>query len=339
MKKLWILFTALALLAVAIPAVAEVTTGAVFYWYGITDLSDPVNSDASVLKARIKVAGNLDDFNKISTELRWNNGGNTWDPAAVKIKTFKLDTDITGALGLDLPLTVKSTAGVWESDFTGWWYATRAGYTFVGGFNQDEQATGAGQLDLGIGPATLHYYQKFDMHTTMIGADVAFGPLGVWLAYKTDMSAFGDGAVNIETKFDSEFGDLGLGVYPGVKLDLASGEFLWDAGLKIGWKNMITAALSANGNSHHDAIDKLEAEAGVEFGQAAFWAAVYASLSHNTPSAIQGVDFMLSYKLGGATLYVGYVYVPADSLGEIPIDGGEWTSDFPGLYLGLKATL
>jgi hypothetical protein len=103
MKKLWILFTALALLAVAMPAVAvDVTSGAVFYWHGIAGMGDDPGA-AAVNKARIKLSGVVDEYNTISTELRWNNGGNTWDPAAVKIKTFKLATDITGALGLDLP--------------------------------------------------------------------------------------------------------------------------------------------------------------------------------------------------------------------------------------------
>jgi len=335
MKKLWILFTALALLAVALPAVAEVTTGAVFYWYGITDLADGANSDASLLKARIKVAGDLDEFNKISTELRWNNGGNTWDPAAVKIKTFKLDTDITGALGLDLPLTVKATAGVWESDFTGWWYATRAGYTFVGGFNQDEQAKGAGQLDIGIGPANLHYYQNFNFDTTMVGADVAFGPAGVWVAYKANPMTFADGEVNVEAKYEGTFGDLGLSVYPGVGLNLASGNFSWDAGVKAAYK-MITAAVSANGNSHHAAFDKLEAELGLAAGDAAFWVAGY--MSFWSGDAFQGLDLMGSYKLGASTLYLGYVIVPDTSAGGIPIDGWEWDTGTGGLYLGLKAS-
>jgi len=351
MKTLWILFTALALLAVAMPAIAEVTTGAVFYWYGITDLADATNGTANVLKARIKVAGDVDEFNKISTELRWNNGGNTWDPAAVKIKTFKLDTDITGALGLDLPVTLKSTVGVWESDFTGWWYATRAGWSFVGGFNQDEQAKGAAQLDIGIGPANIHYYQNMTFGTTMIGADAAFGPAGVWIAYKAEPQAFGDGALNAEIKYEGEFGDLALSVYPTVKYDLGASALGWNAGVKVGYK-MLTVAAGAGGTDP-DYFNLVEGELGAAFGNAALWVAFYDQFNVDKT---YGVDFMASYKFGAATFYLGYALAgdgwttqvpdPAkpgkfkySAANALPIDGWEWDTRTGGLYLGVKASL
>lgn len=336
MKKLWILFTALALLAVAMPAIADVTTGAQFYWYGITDLADAVNAKADVLKARIKVSGAVDEYNTISTELRWNSGvANNWDPAAVKIKTFKLATDLTGALMLDLPVSVKSTVGVWESDFTGWWYATRAGYSFVGGFNLDEQGDGAAQLDVGIGPVTLHYYQEMDLSTLMLGADAAFGPIAVWAALQAENQAVGDGAINVEAKYEGKFGDLALSVYPALHYDLAASALGWDAGVKVGYK-MLTVAASVGGTDP-DYFDKVEAEVGASMGNASLWATLYMSLA--ATDALQGVDLMASYKFGAATFYLGYLIYPDTATATIPIDAWEWDTTFGGLYAGVKCDL
>ena len=335
MKKLWILFTALALLAVAMPAIADVTTGAVFYWYGITDLADATNGGANMLKARILVSGAVDEFNTISTQLRWNNGGNTWDPADVKIKTFNLATDITGALGLDLPVTIKSTVGVWESDFTGFWYATRAGYSFVGGFNLDEQASGAAQVDLGFGPVTVHYYQEMDLTWMMVGADAAFGPIAVWAAMQAQNQAFGDGALNVEAKYEGKFGDLALSVFPALHYDLGLEALGWDVGVKAGYK-MLTIAASVGGTDP-DYFDKVEAEVGAAFGDASLWAALYMDLS--AADVLQGVDLMANYKFGAATFYLGYLIVPGTVVGVIPIDAWEWDTTFGGLYAGVKCSL
>jgi len=334
MKKLWILFTALALLAVAMPAIADVTTGAQFYWYGITDLSDATNGTAEVLKARIKVSGAVDEFNTISTQLRWNNGGGTWDPAFVKIKTFSLATDITGALGLDLPVTVKSTVGVWESDFTGFWYATRSGWGFVGGFNLDEQAIGAWQLDLGFGPVTLHWYEEADFNTMMIGADAAFGPIAIWAALQADGEAIGDGALNVEAKYEGKFGDLALSVYPALHYDLGLSQLGWDVGVKAGYK-MLTVGATVGGTDP-DYFDKVAAEVGAAVGNANLWAALYMDLSN--ADVLAGVDLMASYKFGAATFYVGYVIDGDNGVLAVPIDADEWTAD-AGLYVGVKCDL
>jgi hypothetical protein len=333
MKKLWILFTALALLAVAMPAVAvDVTSGAVFYWHGIAGMGDDPGA-AAVNKARIKLSGVVDEYNTISTELRWNNGGNTWDPAAVKIKTFKLATDITGALGLDLPVTIKSTVGVWESDFTAWWYATRAGWFFAGGFNEDEQKYGAAQLDIGVGPANIHLYQNF-LNTTMLGADAAFGPVGAWVAFKGPSDSLGDGALAVELKYEGKFGDLALSAYPALKYDLEASQLGWDFGVKVGYK-MLTVAASAGGTDP-DFFDKIEAEVGAAFGAAELWVAGYMSLAATDP--FQGLDIMASYKLGAATVYAGYMFCPDTTTVAVPVDGAEWDSTTGGLYLGVKCS-
>jgi len=335
MKKLWILFTALALLAVAMPAIADVTTGAQFYWHGITDLSDATNGSANVDKARIKVSGAVDEFNTISTELRWDNGaGNDWDPAAVKIKTFKLATDITGALGLDLPVTVKSTVGVWESDFTGFWYATRSGWGFVGGFNLDEQTNGALQLDVGFGPVTLHWYEEADFNAMMIGADAAFGPIAIWAALQADHEVLGDGALNVEAKYEGKFGDLALSLYPALHYDLGLSQLGWDVGAKVGYK-MLTVGATVGGTDP-DYFDKVAAEVGAAFGDAGLWAAVYMDLSN--ADVLSGVDLMATYKFGAATFYVGYVIDGDNHVLDVPIDADEWTAD-TGLYVGVKCSL
>jgi hypothetical protein len=171
--------------------------------------------------------------------------------------------------------------------------------------------------------------------TMMIGADAAFGPAAVWLAYKADAAAIGDGALNVEAKYEGKFGDLGLSVYPALHYDLAASALGWDAGVKVGYK-MLTVAASVGGTDP-DYFDKVEAEVGASAGNASLWAALYMSLA--ATDALQGVDLMASYKFGAATFYLGYLIVPDTSAGGIPVDGWEWASDFGGLYLGVKASL
>ncbi|OHD76697.1 MAG: hypothetical protein A2V99_19170 [Spirochaetes bacterium RBG_16_67_19] len=335
MKKLWILFTALALLAVAMPAIADVTTGAVFYWYGITDFDDATADVAKVHKARIKVAGDVDEYNKIATELRYGQAGGSWNGTDVEVQIFTLTTDITGALGLDLPVTIKSTVGVWESDFTSWWYVAN-GWGFVGGANDDNQINGAAQLDLGFGPATLHYYQNMGAgaeSTMMVGVDGAFGPVAAWLAYKAEAAALGDGALFVEAKYAGSFGDLALSIYPALKYDLAASALGWNVGVKAGFKMLTVGAVV--GGTDPDYFDKVAAELGAAFGNAGLRAAAYMDLSNT--DVLAGVDLMASYKFGAATFYLGYAIDGDNGVLTIPIDD-EWTAS-EGLYLGVKASL
>ncbi len=343
MKKVWILFTALALLAVALPAVADVTTGAQFYWWGITDLSDAVNSDSAMQKARIKISGNVDEFNTIATEFRFGNGDALvvapgvphvppdWDPAQVRVKKFNLTTDITGALGVKLPVTIKSVVGVWEADFYGS-YATRAGFSFVN-FNQydQNQVNGAAQLDLGIGPVTAHYYQDWDMVDMMAGLNGALGPVSFWLAYAK--TTYTPGNVSADAEYAAKFGDIALSVYPAVNYDLDASLLGWDAGVKVGYKQFTIAA--SVGGTDPDFFNNLEAEVGAAMGKAALWLAFYDKLAVDSSYA---VDIMGSYKFGAATFYLGYV-LAGDAAAGIPIDGGEWSTDNPGLYAGVKCDL
>jgi hypothetical protein len=346
MKKLWILFTALALLAVALPAVADVTTGAQFYWYGITDLSDAVNSKAAMAKARIKISGNVDEFNTIATEFRFGNGDQLvvgagvphvppdWDPAQVRVKKFNLATDITGALGLKLPVTIKSVVGVWESDFYGT-YATRAGWSFVNGNQYDQnQVNGAAQLDVGIGPVTAHYYQDWDMVDMMAGLNGAFGPVSFWAAYASTNYALGKGNISADAAYTAKFGDIALSVYPAVNYSLEFEALAWDAGVKVGFKQF-TVAASVGGNDT-DILDLLEAEVGAAMGKAALWLAFYDQFSVDSS---YGLDIMGSYKFGAATFYLGYVLAGDGVVKAIPVDGAEWDTKTGGLYAGVKCDL
>jgi len=339
MKKLWILFTALALLAVALPAAAEVTTGLVFYWHGITDFE--VTHDAVMDKARVKVAGDVDEFNKISSEIRWSDAGFGWDPALPRIKVFKLDTDITGAMGLDLPVTIKSQVGVWESDGMDYWYPTRGGFTWVGFAQLDQQqSSGAAQLDFGVGPVTLHYYQNMGAgadSNAWVGANGAFGPVAFWASYLANWNVgFGEGALEVDLKYDGKFGDLALTVYPSLNYNLGASQLAWSAGAKVGYK-MLTVAAAVGGSEATELFDKVEAEVGAAFGDAALWAAMY--MSTFAADAFQGLDIMASYKLGAATVFAGYVFCPDTTSIDVPVDGGEWVTQAGGLYLGVKCSL
>ena len=46
----------------------------------------------------------------------------------MRVRDLYLTTDVTGALGLDLPITIKTTIGKFEPGFTDWSYVSESGW-------------------------------------------------------------------------------------------------------------------------------------------------------------------------------------------------------------------
>jgi len=346
MKKLWILFTALAFLVVASPmfAVDHALTG---------DFELLFNREAGATgmglnMARLETTGHLDDFNTLYTELRYANPLSvfgTISPGTVTLKMFRLNTDLTGALGLNLPFTLKSQVGVWEEVITQWWNQDRAGYTWVNGsFDNDFSSSGAAQLDLGIGPVVIQYFQDFSLGEgtdgekpdSQIGAHGTIGPVSVAAEFGfNNLTGFSDGEFGVEAKYAATLAGIALAVAPEINYDLMNNaigkaEFKWDVGLSAAY-SMFKVAAGINGRTDK-MLDKLVVEAKVApIANLAIWAAMY--MSQSATNAFQGVDLMASYKFGVAEFLVGYV-IPGTDKTAIPIHAGDATVA-EGIYLGV----
>lgn len=333
MKKLWILLMALALVVGALPAFAvDTTIGGVIRWYGNPD---PTGT-ASVVATRLLTTTKLDDFNTIASQIRIYAGGYP-DASVVKAREFSLATDITGALGLKLPVTVKSKLGIWEAGLMQWFYASRDGYAYVnGGFDFDATSNGAAQLDVAVGPVTVSYLEQADLLKHQLGALAVVGPVSVWAGLKNDKHSTNLG---IDTKYEGKFGDFALTLYPGFNYAIEAKDWAWGFGVGASY-SMFSLAVDANGNNN-EAFDKMVAEVSVApVKDAALWVAMY--MKQSAENALQGVDIMGSYKFGAAKLMVGYLIggeAPAGYAAgaAIDIDGGN-TSMVNGLYLGVTAS-
>jgi len=354
MKKLTIL---LALVLLATTAFAlDVTTVGRFLWFGNWFSMDQkiVDSSGDISYGRIGWDLKVDDFNTINVRLRAEgiDWGSTDD---FYLKNFKLVTDITGALGLDLPITVKSTVGLFDTYFTGWWYASMSGWEhYYGGpnaastsgivpqenygmtwanrlVNVGQKSQGAVQFDVGVlEMVTLHAYTDLLGENVLLGADAAFGPVALWLAYgayaydyfdKTAVN-FAKGDLSIEAKVDfPEFVEgLKIGLYPYFRLGLGKvvpvgsfteeTPFTWGVGLSTDYPvfNMPVRLAAGVQGDNVAALDHMIFELSLVPVEAAkIWATAYVDTDSGRKKALTAFDIAASYKLGAANLILGYI--------------------------------
>jgi hypothetical protein len=353
MRKLWILLIALVLVVVGLPAfAADTTVKGNFLWMGN---GDPDYYAASLLKARVKFDTKVDDFNNIYVELRYDNGavidpGADWNPAGTRVKAFKLTSDLTGALGMkQLPFTLQLVAGVWESDFAYGYFATQCQYEGIGnGYDalytamyDQQQSSGAAQLNIGFGPANLHLYQNFTAGAsgaTMLGADATFGPVGVFVNYKAFPAVdFAKGTMSVEAKFAQNVGPIALSVYPAFQYNLDSELYAWD--VSAGGKyDKYGLAIGLQGDKD-TALRKVVGELNFNpTAKASLWVSVYMDMIDDAlrANAFQGLDIMGSYTFGATKIVAGYVIGGEDKY-LVPVYG--WNTTYRnGPYLGIDCS-
>jgi hypothetical protein len=373
MKKLTIL---LALVLLATTAFAlDVTTVGRFTWFGNWNSMDqklPMSS-GDISYGRIGWDLKVDDFNTVNVRLRAE-GITDWGVSDFYLKNFKLVTDITGALGLDLPITVKSTVGLFDTYFTGWWYASMSGWEhYYGGANALDADTGefttgmtwsnmlvnagqvhqgAVQLDVGVmEKVTLHGYTDLTGRYVMLGADAAFGPAALWVAYGAEGEWFGKGDLSIEAKVDlPEFVEgLTIGVYPYFRLGFdkvvpigftaKETPFTWGVGLGTGYKIFHLAAGVQGDNVA--ALDHMIFEASVVPIEAAkVWVSAFVDTNSGKADSLMAIDIAGSYNLGAAKVILGYI-IGGKALGtsnfSLPLYGDNaWYSN--GFYFGFDCS-
>jgi hypothetical protein len=326
MKKFWILLVVLAVFAVTSPLYAgdNVTVGGEFQYFVS---SAPTQSFP---QAELNINSMVGDYNEVALELDFEGAAL---PADVQVDDFRLKTDILGSLGLMLPVTLNTTVGYFDTYFTSWAYTTRSGYAFYipwpnAVLTNGPNAVGAIQVDLGVGPATVHYWNDFNLDNIMAAVDVAVGPINANVNFGAPTADFGGGQFGVEVKY-SMMGNLNLAVPAFFSYNLGASAFTWGIGAGVGI-SMLTFNFGIEGDTAN-ALDNIVIEA-IVAPVAGLQAGVSAYMDLAAADVFAGIDIFASYMFGSAKFMLGYAYA-SPSAGTIPVDAGDniWLS---GLYFG-----
>jgi len=351
MKKLWMLLVVLALLVTAVPMFAsDVTfTGRMIWQAGF----DPdASAYAGLVRFRPNLTAKIDDFNTLVAGFR-NDVAFATGEAGMRVRDLYLTTDVTGALGLDLPFTVKTTLGKWEPGYTNWAYVSESGWenyydwpNKLADFGPEEQ--GILGVDIGFGPAAFHVASNF-LGFLMFGLSGGFGPVSGWVTYQAPATGglgFGDGILGVEAKYAGEFGDVKVGVPVFFRYDLndaAAQSYTW--GVRVGGDyKMIHLAAGLEGDSDN-ALDNVVVDLSVApVENLKVYGHLYMDLgedyaytgSNAVTTSFTGVDLGVSCKLGAPTIMLGWV-VGNDDNNVLPINGDTF-GVANGLYLAVDVS-
>jgi hypothetical protein len=333
MRKIGALIITVALLAVALPIMADTTVSGEFQYFVTTDFGDVF--DARFQKAELNITGEVDEYNTVKLEL--DSEGDDFN-TNVAVDDFRLESEIGAALGL--PLDITYTVGYFDTYFTGWYNADREAWTGHatnwpnGVVNMGPVAAGAHQLDIGVGPAVIHWYNSF-AKDFMVGlsAEFDFG-LETWLAYgNTKLDAVGDGTIAVEASYGMDMGDLSLTVPVQFHYNLGADEYTYQGGVKVGY-GMFSFNAGLEGDET-DALDNVAIDLGAEglLEGLDLWSTVF--FDFGSTNAFTAVELEASYAIGAAKLIMGYV-IPGKDMTAVPIFGNATDSLLAeGLYFGV----
>jgi len=355
MKKLWMMLIALVLLTATLPVfAADVGFGGRMIWAANID-ADGVAS-GFLVRFRPTVTAKVDDFNTLFVELRTADTqlglpGFPFDTVTdFWLHDVKLTTDLTGALGLELPFTLKTSLGLFEPGFTDWNYVSESGWENYynwpnkiadwGPFHQ-----GGIQLDLAISqlPVALHYFSDFAGDLMMIGLSGGFGPVVGWLTFQLGSAVPGDGILGVEAKYTGEIAGFKLGVPVMFRYELnapaADQAYTFGAGVSVDY-SIFHVAFGYEGDSAHPA-DNMVADLAVKpLDPLKIYGHLYLDMGKDytatTTSELTGVDIGVSYKFGAPTFMVGYVINGTDK-SAIPINADTF-GIASGVYLAVDVS-
>jgi hypothetical protein len=343
MKKMWMMLIALVLLTATLPVFAsDVTFSGVMTWEGNIN-ADSVGT-GHLIRFRPELTAKVDDFNTLFVQLRADSA------TVLKNQDFyfhdlKLTTDITGALKLNLPFTVKTIVGYFEPGFTDWAYASESGWeNYYDWPNKladvGPNQPGGMQLDIGAGPVVVHYYSDFDAFNMMLGLSGGFGPITGWLTYQITNAAFGDGIFGIEAKYAGEFGGLKVGVPVFFRYEMNAvapkQDYTFGAGVSADY-SMFHVAAGLEGDSDN-ALDNVVVDLSVKpLDAMKVYGHMYMDLGKDyiagATASLTGIDLGVSYKFGAPTFMLGYV-IGNDDHTAIPIYGDTF-GIASGVYLAV----
>jgi hypothetical protein len=339
MKRFIILVTLLLCISF-VGLFAETTVGGEFQYF--TDFES-----GSFTKVELNITGAIDEYNTVKLELDSEGGAFTGtdvvtasgDPDTttslkmVQVDDFRLVSDITGALMLDLPITIKGTFGFFDTYFTGWNYVSESGWEFYYDWpnvvvTQGPKTVGAMQLDIGIDPITLHWWNDFAFDNIMIGADGAFGPVNFYAAMGAPTDDFGGGQISVEVKYALDAGGISLGIPVFFGMNMGADTMTYGLGVS-GDIDMIHFAVGVEGDDA-DALDNVVVDVSATPIDG-LTAKVNAYMDLAADDSFTGLNISAQYKFGAMTLIGGYAYT-AEGL-TIPVYSDSWATS--GVYIGV----
>jgi hypothetical protein len=336
MKKLAVLF--IVLLAAALPVMAsDVTVSGELYTFAQYDFEAETTS-GGFPKAELNVEAKVDEI--VTVKLELDSEGTDW-AGNVAVDDFRLLIDLGAAL--KLPVKVTWTVGYFDTYFTDWSYVSTSGWEFYYGeevasygwdnalANRGPDAQGAWQLDIGVGPVTLHWWNDFAVESMMVGVSGGFGPITGWLTYDDENSVniFHEGVIGVELKYAGEFGDLKLAVPAFFRYNLLAETFTYGAGVAVDY-TMFHVAAGLEGDDV-DALDNLVFEGSVA-PMEGLTAMVSAYMNLASNDAFSGLAIEVRKSLGAANFILGYMVGGEDAL-AIPVYGDNYYVA-NGLYMG-----
>jgi hypothetical protein len=355
MKKLLVLLVVLAMVAIASPLysqsgdVAECEyCGGVHAWSGphnvviggeLQYFKDSSTVDGNFAKTEINLMATIGDHNSIDIELDTAEGG-AFDEA-VLIDDFRLNTDIFGALGLDLPVTLNTTIGYFDDYFTGWKYVSYSGWDFyygnwtISGNSLGPVALGAIHADIGVGPVTVMYASDFEFQTLRFGASGGFGPVGFFASFGAASSAIGDGALNVMVDYSGSFGDLSLYVPVHFGYDLGATDLWIGGGVAVDYTSLVHLAVGFDyGQDAGADFTKLVVDlSSMPIGD--LQVGVSAFMDFSATDVFSGLDGYVNYMFGASKFQIGYAYAPVGATIPVMAD----SAGVNGFYLGVDVDL
>jgi hypothetical protein len=328
MKKLLVLLVVLAMVAITSPLYAgdNVTVGGEFKF-----IKDTGSTAGSFAKAELNISSMVGDYNTVKLEL--DSEGGDW-PGNVAVDDFRLETDVFGALGLDLPVTLNTTVGYFDSYFTGWKYingnaAWDRGVWPVNGNLAGPYDIGGMQADIGVGPVTVSYNADFEFQTNWFGVSGGFGPVGAYASFSLPTAAPATGVLTIQADYSGSFGDLALYVPAHFVYDLGASWFQYGAGAAVDYTSLVHFGVGFYGTTDA-AFDNLSIDLSSKpIGDLGVGVSAY--MDFGGTDAFAGLDAWVNYMFGAATFQLGYGYAPEGSTVTVMGEDGAVN----GLYLGV----
>jgi hypothetical protein len=255
MKKLTILTIVIVLLALATPAMSDVSFSG-YVQYGVTmgksDDTDEMTSEEKT-EARLTVTATPDDNNTITMVLKLDNAGAdgpsltgtdadsdgdldaasdlTWSAGSSEVGIDKViyESNILAAFGLDLPVSVKLTGGYWEWENND---CAKVTTLQVEDVIDTKNKSWQFQVDTGIMDMVtvrvaidpeFKYQASGDEASIgyLFGAFGGFGPVSAEVFYTNASAGYDEpGELGIGVGVDLAFGDIGLAIGADVNLPL-----------------------------------------------------------------------------------------------------------------------
>ena len=324
MKKLTLILVVLLTIGL-VGAFAEeeksypMTTVAGDFQHVLTAPMNTGNPSGSFTQAEVNITGEVDEYNTVSLEL--DSEGGSWN--AVEVDDLRFESDITGALGLDAPVTVNTTVGYFDTYFTNFAYPTVEGNEYTNWNTNAPAADGAIQVDIGIDPVTLHWWNNFTdgFGDFQVGMSGSVADANFFASYATSRTAMDEGTLAAEADYTYEVNDM-TSVYVPVAFnyDLAAETYGWSSGVGADY-DMVDLNVGVGGNKA-EVFQYVNTDMNLAATENAdVWAAAYMDLA--ATDAFQSAQFGASYSFGALKMSGGYAYAATDStsVALLPSDG------------------